>query len=116
MKGRIGGRMKALPERQRCPAAWLWRNPRRCLVCSLRRAGCGASGYVSRGLAVLLYSASVSSSLSSSSACFRGVDREKERGCLITHLEELVVVGLGFELARIFDGFFESGGLGDHVD
>ena len=34
----------------------------------------------------------------------------------MTYLEELVVVGLGFELARVFDGFFESGGLSDHVD
>lgn len=37
-------------------------------------------------------------------------------GGLGTHLEELVVVGLGFELARVFDGFFERGGLGDHGD
>ena len=37
-------RMQAVPEMQRCPAEWLWRNPRRCLVCSLRRAGCGRVG------------------------------------------------------------------------
>ena len=114
----LRGTRQALPERQRCPAAWLWRNPRRCLVCSLRRAGCGTSGYVSTDLAAFFNSASITTSSSSSpssySACFH--EMETKRGCLVTHLEELVVVGLGFELARVFDGFFESGGLGNHFD
>lgn len=31
---------------------------------------------------------------------------------VVYYLKELIVVGFGFQVAAVFDGFFESGGFG----